>query len=140
MKWSRLVIYLLVISFLFSCRKKSEGFSEAMLLGRWQLTSIVSKDTEGTSVNSDKQDFGPEDYFEFKSPDILTVNVEEEISQTTWRLMDENKRLLINNAGSIALPAQGLEIKSFSASNLELYSKSVNGQATHELTFFLLKK
>lgn len=126
----------LTITSLHSC-KKSSSSSELGIIGKWSLVRWTSKQTTGTGIRTDGDKYNSGDYLEFYSDGKCIARIDNELSTTTYELLDNQKTLWLRDNGKLDTPDDGYEIKRMTGNDLELYSKETEASVTYETTIFL---
>jgi hypothetical protein len=130
----------IALSFLlaFACSKNSDTpdngiISADKLMGKWAIAGAEIKETKNGSTETNTIIFDAGSYIEFKSPNLLTANVNGQSSQTTWAL-NNGKMLTIVPNGSLSLPEEIYiyQITTLNATDLVLTGQDTDNNNTGE--------
>jgi hypothetical protein len=136
-KYFALCCLLLVVGFI-SC-KKSDKTDENTLTGKWMLDRYTSKETFANDTRNSDDTYAPGEYLQFDGKGKCTAYVDDELSTTTYELLDNGKTLLIHDNGLLDLPDAGFTIQKLTSSELELYSVEIDNTTKYEITIFLTR-
>ena len=119
-----------------SCKKDKEASTQEKLVGKWTLDAaylnfhflgVNQKDTlagDGT------------DYIQINRDGTVSGSGDSQVGVGTWKLVDN--KLIIKENGE-QNPEIDYDIKKLTSSELQLYSKQVEGEDFVEITMFLKK-
>jgi hypothetical protein len=137
MKRMLLLTVLSVVTLLTSCKKSSqETEAGSRLMGKWTLKNDVTTYFNGIQVVTNTSNFEPNEYMQFEPGGKFLIRVDEEITQSSWKLLDNDKTLYITPVGDLDVPDDGYEIKTLNDHNLVLYWKEA-GTSAYSVTINL---
>lgn len=140
MKNVRFALLFLCTCWLASCSKSTDEIkTESALIGKWSLKREISTRVNGAYSQKDTGYFDPGEYLQFVSGGQLIARVDNQTSQSYWKLLDENKTLWIEDNGSLDVPENGYEIKTLNSTNLILYAKEGTSANYYDVTIYLEK-
>ncbi len=122
-----------------SCSKTTDQIKvESKLLGKWMLKSWTGNDLIGTQNRTSSGSYKSGEYMQFESAGQFIILVDNKITQSLYKMLDDNKTLYIVPAGGIDVPDDGYEIKTLTDHSLVLYWKEKNGNTIiSDVTIYL---
>jgi hypothetical protein len=133
MKIKFLIILLLPGMGFISCKKESTSTTTRdKLLGKWNSISEITNDYNNGVPHISTYNFSAGDYMEFNSNWRITQYQSGSSLTYDYGIIDESMIWMV-------IPGKNYEIKVLSASDLQLYSKTVSGSDYSESTLILKK-
>src|SRR5690349_726729 len=137
MKQLFLFTLLSAVTFLSCHKSNQETEAGSKLLGKWILKNDVTTYFNGIQIVTNTSNFQPNEYMQFETGGRFLIRVDEEITQTSWKLLDNDKTLYITPVGDLDVPEDGYEIKTLNDHNLVLYWKEPAGTSGYSVTINL---
>ena len=133
-------LLLMSIVLLASCSKSTPtSTTQLKLIGKWDLKSFVAKDFLGTEPRSTSGNYRPGDYIQIELDGTCYFKLNNVVTKTTWKLLNDEKTIFFEEAGSLDLSEDGYEIVKLDDNDMELLAREGTGQYISEVTLYLEK-
>lgn len=134
------LFFLLSIVLFTSCSKSNPtSATQSKLVGKWTLKSFTAKDFLGSQPRTTSGNYKPGEYIQMEADGTCYFRVDDAVTKTTWKLLNNDKTLFFENAGNLDVAEAGYEIADLDNNHLELYAQEGTGQNKAEVTIRLEK-
>ena len=117
-----------IILLMTACSKTTDEIKvESKLTGKWMLKRWSGNDLIGSQNRPSSGTYEVGEYMQFESGGQFIILVDNKITQSYYKLLDNNTRLYIVPANGIDIPDDGYEIKTLTDHTLVLYWKELRG-------------
>jgi hypothetical protein len=134
-------LFLLGLLILTASCHKTEISASQKLMGRWNANYYISHDVSGANiVRRDTGYYNAGTYLDFKAGNVLTVSLENVLTQTEWHLQQNDTWLAVPVNGALLSQNGGFTIQLLTTDHLELYSRNRMTSDYNELVMYFEKQ